>query len=327
MNCPRCGKEISEELTLCPFCHAEIDADMEFNDYKRDGFIQLKKHTDEEDDLLLRPKEDKVTYFKLTEMNIFVVAVVFILIIAVVTIFGLKALQTWSNDTPSQIVIPEYTITVTEPPTEPTIPNTVKNVSIENLYGSWTYDDYKDSENQAIPYYTFAEGGIAQYNYGSLTVTGTFKDFSTEDENIVYITIEEKLSGMFVFDVTGNKNDGYTLVLTNDNTQRAEIFVSSTAKTYTLDSITDFEIDEEILGKWVTEDKTKSYEFKEDGSLVRIFGTQTMKAVYSCMDENIIQIKYMDYTIKTTNLKYTLLGDAMVINDSVYYKENSTSEN
>jgi len=326
MICPRCSKEVSEELELCPYCHAMLHDDMEFNDYKRDGFIQLQKHSDDEDDLLLKPKEDKVTYFKLTEMNIFVVAIVFILIVAVVTIFGLKALQVWTHSTPAQIEIPEYTITVTEPPTEPVIKNTIKDVSIENLYGSWAYEDYQANENYAVPYYTFTKEGIAQYNFGSLSITGTFKDFSKEKKNIVYISIDEKLNGMFYFDVKGNEKDGYTLTLANTNTERTETLVSSTAKAYTLDNISDYKIDEKLLGNWITEDKTKSYEFKKDGTLVRIFDSHTMNAVYSCMGENTIQIKYMDFSIKAINMYYTLLDNLLVINDTVYYKDGKVPD-
>lgn len=35
MNCPRCGRDISDFEKLCPYCHEIINTTMEFNDYKK----------------------------------------------------------------------------------------------------------------------------------------------------------------------------------------------------------------------------------------------------------------------------------------------------
>lgn len=325
MNCPRCGREIPDYEKLCPYCHEIINTTMEFNDYKKDGFIQLKKASDndEDDQLILKPKEDKVTYFKLSEMNIFVVAIVFILIVAVITIFGLRALQMWNNELPQEIVIPAYTSPVTEPVTEPEIKNTVEKVSIENLYGSWKTKGSEESDGHAIPYLSFGEGGAAQYNYGSLTIEGDFKDFSTKKENIVYLEIDSVITGLYEFDVTGNKDDGYTLVLTNTESNRKFYYVSATAKSYKLDTIENFEKDSRIIGTWETEDKTKSYVFTDDGRLERKIDNQIMTSVWTSHEKETLEIKYMESSIQTIYIKYSVFENNLIINNTIYYKQET----
>ena len=307
MNCPRCGRDIPEHEKLCPYCHEIISSTIGVNNYKKDGFIQLKKNADGEDDeqLILKPKEDRVTYFKISEMNIFVVAIVFILIVAVITIFGLKALQSFSNDTPQEIFVPAYTTPTTEPVTEKVIENTVKDVSIKNLYGSWKSEKTQESEGHAIPYFSFGEAGAAQYNYGSLTIKGNYKDFSKDKKNLVYIEIEEKLSGLYSFDVTGNETDGYTLTLVNTETRTKITFVT----------------DKDIVGVWKSEDKTKSYTFTKDGRLSRVISNQIMDGVWSCSDKGVLEVKYMEYSVRTIYLKYTIFEDKLIVNNTIYYKE------
>lgn len=324
MNCPRCGRDISDFEKLCPYCHEIINTTMEFNDYKKDGFIQLKKTSEEEEDqLILKPKEDKVTYFKLSETNIFVVAIVFILIVAVITIFGLRALQMWNNELPQEIFIPAYTSPVTEPTTEPVIKNTVEEVSIKNIYGSWKTKGSEETEGHAIAYLSFAEGGTAQYNYGSLKIEGDFKDFSTEKENIIYIEIDSVITGLYEFDVTGNKNDGYTLVLTNTESNRKIYYVSATAKSYKLDTIENFEKDSRIIGTWKTEDKTRSYVFTDDGRLERQIDNQTMTGVWTSHEKETLEVKYMESSVQTIYLKYSVFEENLIINNTIYYKEKA----
>lgn len=321
MKCPRCKNEITVGDKLCPFCHEILDNLMEFNDYKKDGFLQLKKLSDGENDkLVLKPKENKITYFKLSEMNVFVVSVIFILLVGVITIFGLKALQTWSNDTPAEIIVPVYTTPVTEAPTEATIKNTVTDVSIKDFYGSWKLKSSEEKKGHAIPYYSFDKSGVAQYNYGSLAVVGKFKDFSDKKDNIVYIAVEDKLNGIFRFGVTGNKKDGYTLTLVNVENDMVYTYITAEAKSYKLDTIEDFQINKNLVGRWENDESDKNYVFTADGRFSRRMGTQKLDGVWSCLSDNLLEMKYMEYSVRTINLKYTVFEGNLVINNVVYYK-------
>ena len=135
MICPRCGKEVPDNETICPFCFQLLNNNMEFNNFRKDGFIALKKkenNGEKTESSNFAPK-----YFRLNELNIFVIAIVFVLSVGLLTVFGLKLLQTITNADSLVPPLPttEYVTTepTTEEPTEATIKNTVKNVSIKKL--------------------------------------------------------------------------------------------------------------------------------------------------------------------------------------------------
>ena len=50
MICPRCGKEVPDNETICPFCFQLVNNDMEFNNFRKDGFIALKKKENKTDE-------------------------------------------------------------------------------------------------------------------------------------------------------------------------------------------------------------------------------------------------------------------------------------
>ena len=66
MICPRCAKEIPDNETICPFCMQEINRDMEFNDFREDGFVQIQAKGDSDfaDSENYKPK-----YFDISEYS------------------------------------------------------------------------------------------------------------------------------------------------------------------------------------------------------------------------------------------------------------------
>ena len=69
MNCPRCGKDIPDNETICPYCFQIVNNNMEFNNFREDGFIALKKK--ESDGEKTESSSIAPKYFRLNELNIF----------------------------------------------------------------------------------------------------------------------------------------------------------------------------------------------------------------------------------------------------------------
>ena len=324
MNCPRCGKDIPDNETICPYCFQIVNNNMEFNNFRKDGFIALKKK--ESDGKKAEASNIAPRYFRLNELNIFVVAIVFVLIIGSLTVFGLKLLQTITNAETLVPTVPttEYvanTEPTTEEPTEATVKNTVKNVSIENIYGSWKMASDVESASYAIPYYSFSSDGTAQQNLGSTTRTGQFEDLSTKKENVVYIRISGALTGTFNFDVTGNSKDGYSLVLSSINTYTQHNLESTTAKFYNPTPIQNFKMDKGILGTWANEEEARTYTFSDDGRMILTKDNLTIDGVWSVYEDNKITVQYLQRTTETIELEYKLMKGRLIINDNIYTKE------
>lgn len=113
MICPRCGNEISDTETICQFCHQEINRNLEFNDFRHDGFVQIRNKDDAK---TTEPINYTPKYFNIAEFNIFVIAIVFILGVSVFTLFSLRFVQQKFNPIlPTESVAP-YTF----PPLSPT---------------------------------------------------------------------------------------------------------------------------------------------------------------------------------------------------------------
>ncbi len=318
MICPRCSNEILENETICPFCHAEVSSDMEFNDFKEDGFVRIKNKNSS----AIYTKTEDNKYMSVTR-NLIVVSVIFLLTIAAITIFSFKALQYFTNDTPADIVVTPYVPQKNSSNNKETIKNTIKKVSIENLYGSWKSIDSSKQKKFAVPYFSFAKDGAAQYDYGSLTIHGYFEDFSSKNKNMIYLEIENQLCGLHIFDVTGNPKDGYHLTLKNINNGMTYYFETAEAKTYKLNAAEDYVTDKKIIGKWVSRDGERTYEFTNDGHFIRQIHDQVMKGVWtkSKKYDDTLDLKYMERSIVNVHIGYAFFDDMLIINDMMYYKK------
>lgn len=320
MICPRCGETIDDIETICPFCLQDIDKNAEFNDYRKDGFVQIqqKNEADTSEPINYMPK-----YLNIAEFNIFVLAVIFVLTISVFTVFSLRFVQKTNVEVvPAYIVKTEVTTeSETTEATEAT-ENEVKGYTIKSLIGSWKIKGSKETANTAIPYYSFADDGVAQENYGSITAAGTYKDVSTGDKKMVFIEIENSFKGTYYFKLTGDEKKGYTLTLEEITTSRTYELVKAEAKAKKISPSDDFKPDKKLIGYWYNEKEKKSYEFRMDGTATRITGGNTTDCVWTVSDENVITIKYMKDEIKSINLGYVIKKNKLLINNTTYEKTN-----
>ncbi len=320
MKCSRCGMEISDTETICPYCFENVNDNLEFNNYRKDGFVALKEKqpTNEK-----QPKHNTPKYFNVTELNIFVIAVVFVLIVSVLTVFGLQFLKYMAGPEPVEtIYVSEYIPTKPPETTAPVIKNEVKSFSIKDLYGSWKNENDKESQNTAIPYYTFDKDGTVTVYHGSMTYDGTFEDLSEGKKHRVNIRVKSTdITGTYNFKITGNKKDGYTLELSSITSEETIKLVNTTAKTYNLDTIPNFKMDNRICGNWVTKDGERTYTFRNNGRMKRITENVSLNGVWTIYEDGKITIKYMKTNVETIELNYRIIKEQLVINDSVYYKQ------
>ena len=323
MICPRCGQVISDTETICPFCYQEIDKNVKFNDYRKDGFVQVQTANDGNS---AEPVNYTPKYFNIAEFNIFVIAVVYILFVSVFTVFSLRFVQNTTIE-----FVPEYvpaTTASTSPKnTESTPPkNTVKKVTIKNLLGSWKIKGAKETPTTAIPYYSFSEDGVAQENYGSMTSAGTYKDLSEDGKNIVYIMIENGMRGSYYFDYSGNKKDGYELTLENVTNGAIYILEKATAKAKKLAPANDVKLDKKLYGYWLNSKVNKSYEFFKDGTVTRVTGGTTTEGIWEITDDKVITIQYIKEEVKSINLDYVLKKNKLTITSTTYTKTEKTKQ-
>ncbi len=325
MLCPRCAKEIPDTETMCPYCMQEINPNLEFNDFREDGFVQIKSKDGSKisDSVNFKPK-----YFDISEYKMFAVAIIFVLAVSVFTIFSLRFIQ--NEQTPyveKYKSVEQFAEKSTEEHTEETtakkIVNKVKKVTIKNLYGSWKLSSAEETDYTAIPYFTFGEDGYIQENYGTIIVKGTYKDLTEKGKPGVYISIDAAIRGVYDFDVTGNDNDGYTLTLTDKENGIVYTFVKTQAQMKKLGTIPDYQIDKRLLGTWYTKDRKKAYKFVKNGRMKRRTNSITIYGVWTVDVKGEIIIKYMKNEIKTTSSIYKISKDEkrVRINDTLYYKE------
>lgn len=317
MICPRCGKDIPDIDEICPYCLERVSNSFEVNNFRKDGFVTLQEKENAN-----APKHSAPKYFNLIELNIFVIGIIFILIIAVITVFGLKVLQSIGESNAVETAeVTQYVATAQPESTAPPVKNTVKSFSVENLYGSWRNEAVEESPDSPVPYYTFSDDGSAVVYFGSMTYNGSFEDLSQGKEHIINIRIDSMLTGTFSFNITGNKKDGYTLELTSVNSSVNYKLVSATAKTYKLDTMPDFRTDKNLVGKWTDKSGERSYTFTKDGKMKRFADNISASGVWTISGKDKITIKYMKGSVETIELYYSIVKEQLVINDTVYYKE------
>lgn len=322
MICPRCGETIEDTETMCPFCMQDIDRNTEFNDFRQDGFVQirLKNEADTSETINYRPK-----YLNIAELNVFVLAIVFVLFWSLFTIFSLRFVQKSHVE-----YVPAYKAkteaTTESKETQPTTEKIVKGYSIKDIVGSWKIKGMKETKNTAIPYYSFTEDGIAQENYGSITATGDYKDLSEKDKKTVYISIDGSIKGTFNFEFTENQKKEYTLILEDISTNRFYELKQADAKAKKISPSKDFKTDEKLVGYWLNKKEKKSYKFNSDGTAVRDTGSVSTECTWTVSKKGVITIKYIKDQVKSLNLDYIIKDDTLAINKTVYQKQNDTEE-
>lgn len=322
MICPRCGKDIPDTETICPYCFENINDNLEFNNFRKDGFVTLKEKNSE-NSKKKSLKHNTPKYFNVTELNIFAIAVVFVLIVSAATVFGLKFLQYMAGpEIVETIYVTEYIPTKPIETTAPVIKNDVKSFSVKDLYGSWKNENDKESQDTAIPYYTFSEDGTATVYHGSMIYSGSFEDLTEGKKHRINIRVDSSdITGTYDYKITGNKNDGYTLELSSVSSKNVRKLVRTTAKTYNLNTITDFKIDKNLCGKWITKDGERTYIFRSNGRMTRVVENVTLDGVWTIDKDDTITVKYMKNNVETIELNYDIVKEQLVINDSVYYKQ------
>lgn len=321
MLCPRCGKEIDDTETLCPHCMQEINRSVEFNDFRKDGFVQIqsKDGSDTDEPVGITPR-----YFKIAELNIFVIAVVYILLISVFTVFSLRFVQKTKITYVEPYKIQPTTVATpdeTEPETE-TEKNDVKSYSVKDVYGSWCLEADKDKTDAPIQYYTFDKSGVLQENYGSIVSTGRFSDLSDDEDKRLYINLSSTFKGTYIFELTGNKKSGYVLSLYDERANSAYRFVKAKAKAWKVTPPKKPKLDKNLIGKWYTKDKVKAYILTSKGSFKRITGNMSTKGAWSVDSKGKLTVKYIREALIKRNVPYktTDKKNVIIINGTTYYK-------
>ncbi len=300
----------------------EIDKNVEFNDFRKDGFVQVQLKEDAEN---AEPVNFSPKYLDIAQLNVFVLAIVFVLVIGVLTVFSFRYVQKTSiRYVPAYSIHTEATVETDEtvPPTE--VP--VKNYSIKDMLGSWKLVGNKETATTAIPYYSFAEDGVAQENYGSITAAGRYKDLSEGKKKLVYIFIDDSLTGTYNFSFTGKKKKDYKLTLVDISTSRTYEFERAEAKAKKLSPSDDFKIDKKLVGYWLNKDIEKSYEFRSDGTAARVTGNVTTECIWTVNEDKVITIKYIKDEVKSINLDYIIKKDTLLINNTEYKKTENNQE-
>lgn len=268
-----------------------------------------------------------------------ILVVLAVALIVVCCVWGFTANKKSSNDCKTSSASSAETETKAEPvyfddkpeatqpaPTEPPeIKNTVKNLSIKNIIGCWKEKGVEATAETAVQYYTFTEGGTAQLNYGTVTSVGEYKDNSSKNKHKVTIDVEQGLQGAFIFDVTGNKKDGYTLTLIDLNTKDTVMVLESAKepleKEFALAE--NPKIDPKLVGYWLDEETGKSYTFNADGSFERKTGGVVTKGTWTVKEEKVLTIRYFREKVKYFDMDYILEGNTVAITKAIYTKQES----
>lgn len=315
MICPRCGKEIDDSETLCPFCMHEIDKNVEFNDFRKDGYVQLqaKDGVEKPETLSVKPK-----YFKLAEFNIFVIAIVYILFISAFTVFSLRYIQKTHVDYVKPYHIKQTVETPDEEPTEKEIRNDVKSYSVKDIIGSWCLESDSGSTGP-VPYYTFTSDGVAQENYGSIVTVGDYKDVSGKKKKKIYINLDSTLKGVFEYILSGNEQDGYRLELISEESEIGYILVRAEAKAWDVKPPDKPKLNKKLIGKWFTKDKDKGYVFSKNGTFKRVTGQTVTKGSWSVKSDSVFTVKYVREQLTNRDISYLFNSKNTVIINGVEY--------
>lgn len=318
MYCTKCGKEIPDESIVCPNCNATLNKDVKFNDFKEDGFVHLEIPQGEKS-TSSKTSEENENSPKLANNHIFIIAIIFIAIIAIGTIFGLDFLREKSD----QRV--EYATEVTQPSTDikinSNVENTVKDLSFKDVQKIWRKSSDTPRENFYVPFFNFEENHL-KIECGTIDSVAHVFDYSTEDENIIFISSNNYLTGYFYFNVSGNDKDGYTMILKNKVSKKSYVFNSVEEQIVaTAEPQDEFKSDERLIGKWTNSD-SMNYIFNEDGTYSRYTDGLYVEGEWSVQREGYIELTYVENTKKTKTVDYDFKNDYLIIVDNVYEKES-----
>lgn len=243
-----------------------------------------------------------------------------ILMLGAFTSCGKSNKKTMSGNTQSNasIDIPSN-LTETKKYPEETEPE-IENISIKDIIGSWKIIGAEETSATAIPYYTFAQDGVAQENYGSITAAGSYKDISNKSKKLVFISIDNSFTGTFEYKLRGKNKSDCTLILKENSTAATYVLVKTEAKEKKLSPLDDFKSDKKLIGYWNNKKENESYEFKSDGTAVRVSGDTTTDCVWTVSYKNVIEIRYMKDEVKSLNLDYKIKNDKLIINNVKYVK-------
>ncbi len=321
MICPKCGKTIPDNKTVCPYCQNDIVDNLEFNDYKSDGFVHLQPKEYAANSTTKSKQKQKSkkqqNEKKMSEANIFIVAIAFIALIALITIFGIKNLR---NNAEQSVIYTVNTAQTTSTEEVATTKNDVTDLDFSNLDGIWMR--VKDQNKSTyVPYFTFSDNSLS-IECGTMKAKSTVIDMTTEEEHKIFISSNNVIAGYFYYDVTGNSNDGYTLSLTSVGSTSAIEFVKvNETKLKEVEPPEKKVIDKNLVGMWSHTDNMY-YDFNSDGTFSRYNDGLYLNGIWTLADENTLKLTYTEKKETNKYLQYSIYDDKLIIAEDVYRKES-----
>ncbi len=178
--------------------------------------------------------------------------------------------------------------------------------------------------------YEFLKDGVCRVTLGSMTVEGTYEAGTTKDygnvlsANVVY-EYSPIFYGVYKYTASGNIFTGRHLTLEEIASEFEEENLDVVPENVTLDRgkgelgmepIKDAKIDERLIGKWHDDTNDVTFEFTEDGHMIRTTSDGvSMDHLYSVVSDNAIFAKYVVDTEESYDIGYEYKNGTLYINE------------
>ena len=219
----------------------------------------------------------------------------------------------------------------------------------QSLVGKWHYTaageyeetfDNPDTSDKAEPVitnkesysetmvYEFDENGVCRVSLGTMTIEGTYELMVTENEgNIisanVYMDSSPVFFGTYAYKVKGNVFSGKKLELTNVYYEDSTQVLEQGGEEPELLPIENTVTDPKLTGTWYDNANDITYEFTEDGYMIRTTGDgMTVKHTYGILQDNVILTKYIARGEQSYTYSYEFVDDKLYIDGFEVKKVN-----
>lgn len=174
--------------------------------------------------------------------------------------------------------------------------------------------------------YEFTDDGQCIVTLGTMSVTGQYSLFSTENGNMfsamVYYNYISLLYGSYNYEIKGNVFTGRTLVITDSSTGE-QLELEEGEGENPLTPFENINIDDRVIGTWKDNTLGITYTFEKNGYMLLDSGNgMVVQQAYTVDEENsFILVKYAGAEEESYSYTYSINDDGnLTLDDSVLEK-------
>ena len=166
--------------------------------------------------------------------------------------------------------------------------------------------------------YEFTDNGKCSVTLGTLSVTGGYQTYQTQDGSVISASVYYQnmplFYGSYKYDLSGNIFTGRKLTIYGSESGN-DIVLEQGEGSNPLTRYEDEELDDRLTGKWKDSEYNQYYTFTNDGHMIiEIDGRLIIDNVYTVFEDGLLLTKYYADTEQTYSYNYSFENDELTLN-------------